>query len=103
MWNLYRRPLSCWTFYSGMAVKIKHDGRQVCDAYSYRKLRAKIYKEQGGCCKDCGDWFEFFDFELNHTGRGRGLGGGLREDRNVEGLCHNCHARKDRNVLYWSK
>lgn len=85
-----------------MPVKTKKDGRVVYLGNSYTKLRRQKYEEQDGQCIECQGEVEFEYFELHHTGRGRGLGGGLRDDRKTVGLCHFCHEKQDKKKLFFS-
>lgn len=83
-----------------MAVKTTRDGRLIYDRYSYRKLREQKYKEQSESCAACGEFTEFWNWELHHVD-GRGLGGGRRDDSRVIGLCSQCHQRQDKKVLHF--
>lgn len=85
-----------------MPVKTKKDGRVVYLGNSYTKLRRQKYEEQNGQCIECSGEIDLWDFELHHTGRGRGLGGGLRDDRKTVGLCRGCHEKQGKKKLFWS-
>ena len=64
----------------------------------YLQLRDKVYVLQHGRCADCGNPLGIDEAALHHL-KGRGIGGGFREDT-VEAtkiLCRKCHPIADRN------
>jgi 5-methylcytosine-specific restriction endonuclease McrA len=64
--------------------------------YEYRKLKERVYEEQGHRCAFCTvKLYRVTDGELHHLHH-RKMGGGSRDDRreNVVVLCRACHRRQ---------
>lgn len=69
--------------------------RQVLERDEYRKLKERRWAEQQGRCLLCGDPMRLDGCELHHR-RGRGIGGGFRDDADTELICRKCHQKEER-------
>src|SRR5882724_12014040 len=80
-----------------LSITVKKDGRTILSGQDYSNLRMRAFDNYSGHCARCHSWIWFASFHLHHK-RGRGLGGGKRNDilSEVEPLCSACH-RKEHN------
>jgi 5-methylcytosine-specific restriction endonuclease McrA len=81
-----------------MPVKTTHDGRTILTGPDYQRLRERVWLLDRGRCVQCGRQTSLtlhgFDNDMNlHHKRGRGMGGGRRDDTetSTETLCAKCH------------
>lgn len=78
-------------------TRVMRDGREVCGALAWQARRMEVFRRDGGICQICLKEIKDYGidtepFDIDHI-RGRGLGGGKRDDRmeNLQLLCQKCH------------
>jgi hypothetical protein len=59
----------------------------------YSQGKARLWLQQDKHCAGCPRWLRSPAEGHRHHIYGRGMGGGKRDDRDTELLCHRCHAR----------
>ena len=83
-------------------IETKKDGRTIRTGKDYTLFRHVLWKEQKGCCTECGRFTSLnaelisdFSFHTDHT-NGRGMGGSKRDDTSssCRGMCGYCHRKK---------
>lgn len=78
-------------------IKTTKDGRTILTGRHYRMFRCRVIQAALLRCQRCGRGIDLDTMHVHHT-RGRGMGGGKRDDtlQACKALCGDCH-RKEHN------
>ena len=72
---------------------VAEDPREVLKGKKYSDRKLENWLEQGRRCARCPRYLATPAEGHNHHTHGRGMGGGKRDDRDTELLCHACHSK----------